>query len=127
MKNIKLFLIVLMSGFSGITASESNNITIVGLIKEPVTANEQALSNAVAISIIQLSDRQAIYAKQAILLEQATQQAKSEQERECLEDSARFFKFLTLAKNESEIRLLHSLFADKFVACQKAIYVQKVN
>lgn len=93
--------------------------------KDIITPNEQVLSQAVMLTIIQLSDRQAVYAKQAILLQKDVQKAQTEEQKKCVQDAANFFKSLSLACNESEIRALHRSFADRFIECQRNIYLQE--
>lgn len=97
------------------------------LRKKIITPNEQALSHAVISIVIQLSDRPAAYAKQAILIERDMQHAKNEDQKKCMSDSRIFFASLALASNEQEIRSLHVLFADRFIECQKIMHSSNVK
>jgi hypothetical protein len=93
--------------------------------KDIITPNERALSDAVMLTIIQLSDRQAVYAKQVVLLEKDIRNAQNSDELKCIEDTKAFFASLTLAVSEQEVRSLHKLFADRFVECQKMMHSLK--
>lgn len=90
--------------------------------KKTVTQNERELSKAVMLTIVALSDRPAVYAKQALTIERDLVQEQNEDKKRCMQDSVNFFKTLALADKELDIRLAHTLFSDRYAECQKIIF-----